>query len=125
MHRPARHPRGEGNPRPGAASPSVLGGKARRRDGAAAGSQAITMGQDQIRQALELVRSALQEVRVQIQRTAAEHDQMAAWYAKHHNQAAAWMERRAAAMQRGRLDDLDAALQALEEAVAGALDQDS
>jgi len=83
------------------------------------------MGQDQIRQALELVRSALQEVRVQIQRTAAEHDQMAAWYAKHHNQAAAWMERRAAAMQRGRLDDLDAALQALEEAVAGALDQDS
>ena len=83
------------------------------------------MGQDQIRQALELVRSALQEVRVQIQRTAAEHDQMAAWYAKHHDQAAAWMERRAAAMQRGRLDDLDAALQALEEAVAGALDQDS
>src|SRR6266496_4766757 len=96
----------------------------RRRDGAG-GSQAMTMGQDQIREALELVRSALQEIRVQIQRTAAEHDRMAAWYAKHHDQAAAWMEWRAAAIQRGRLDDLDAALQALEEAVAGALDQDS
>jgi len=35
------------------------------------------------------------------------------------------MERRGAAMQRGRLDDLDAALQALEEAVSDALDQDS
>ena len=83
------------------------------------------MGQDQIREALELVRSALQETLVQIQRTAAEHDRTAAWYATHHDQAAAWMERRGAAMQRGRLDDLDAALQALEEAVAGALDQDS
>lgn len=85
----------------------------------------MTMGQDQIRPALGLVRSALQEVRVQIQRTAVEHDQMAAWYAKHHDQAAAWMERRAAAMQRGRLADLDAALQALEEAVSDAFDQDS
>jgi hypothetical protein len=83
------------------------------------------MGQDQIRQALGLVRLALQKVRVESQRTAVEHDRMAAWYAKHHDEAAALMERRAAAVQRGRLDDLDAALQALEEAVAGALDQDS
>ncbi len=85
----------------------------------------MTMGQDQIRQALGLVRSALQEVRVQIQRTAVEHDRMAAWYAKHHDQAAAWMERRSATMQRQRLADLDAALQALEEAVSDAFDQDS
>jgi hypothetical protein len=84
----------------------------------------MTMGQDQIRRALGLVRSALQEVRVESQRTAAEHDRLAAWYAKHHDQAAAWMERRAATMQRLRLADLDAALQALEEAVSATLDQD-
>jgi phage terminase Nu1 subunit (DNA packaging protein) len=81
--------------------------------------------QDQILPALARLRPVLSEVRVQTERTATEHEQMAAWYAKHGNHAAAGMERRAAAVQRQRLADLDAAFQALEEAVSAALNLDS
>jgi hypothetical protein len=81
--------------------------------------------EDQILPALARVRPVLGEVCVQAERTATEHEQMAAWYAKHGDHAAAGMERRAAAVQRQRLADLDAAFQALEEAVSAALNLDS
>ena len=73
---------------------------------------------------LARVRSALHDVRVETQRTAAEHEQTAAWYAEQGDEAAAWMERRTATVQRQRLADLDAALEALEDAVSAALDLD-
>ncbi len=75
--------------------------------------------------ALARVRPVLGEVRVQAERTATEHEQMAAWYTRHGDHAAAGVERRAAAVQRQRLADLDAAFQALEEAVSAALNLDS
>jgi hypothetical protein len=75
--------------------------------------------------ALARVRPVLSEVRVHAERTATEHEQMAAWYAKHGDHATAVMERRAAAVHRQRLADLDAAFQALENAVSAALNLDS
>jgi hypothetical protein len=80
---------------------------------------------DQILPALARLRPVLGEVCVQAERTATEHQQMAAWYAKRGDHAAAGMERRAAAVHRQRLADLDAAFQALEEAVSAALNLDS
>jgi hypothetical protein len=70
------------------------------------------------------VRSASHDVRVQTQPTAAEHERIAAWYAEHADEAAAWMQRRAATVQRQRLADVDAARQALEDAASAALDLD-
>jgi small-conductance mechanosensitive channel len=78
----------------------------------------------EIARVLADVRSALHDVRVATQRTAAEHEQMAAWYADHGDEGAAWTERRTATAQRQRLADLDAALDALEDAVSAALDLD-
>jgi hypothetical protein len=80
--------------------------------------------QDEIILTLAGVRAALHGVRVEIQRTAAQHEQLADWYVKQGDEAAAWVERRAAAVQRQRLADLNAAFQALEEAVSAAIDLD-
>lgn len=80
---------------------------------------------DQLLPALARLRPVLGEVCAQAQRTATEHEQMAAWHAKRGDHAAAGMERRAAAVQRQRLADLEAAFQALERAVSAALALDA
>jgi trehalose-6-phosphatase len=81
--------------------------------------------QDQIMPALGRVRSILYEVQVQTEQTAIEHKRMAAWHTKRGEQAAARMERRAAAVQQQRLADLDAAFGALQKAISTALGVDS
>jgi hypothetical protein len=81
--------------------------------------------QDQIMPALGRVRSILYEVQVQTEQTAIEHERMAAWHTKRGEQAAARMERRAAAVQQQRLADLDAAFGALQKAISTALGLDS
>jgi hypothetical protein len=81
--------------------------------------------QDQIMPALGRVRSILYEVQVQTEQTAIEHERMAAWHTKRGEQAAARMERRAAAVQQQRLADLDAAFGALQKAISTALGVDS
>lgn len=102
----------------------VSRGRAGRAPGEAIALRSQTV-EDQIMPALARVRPVLGEVRVQAERTATEHEQMAAWYTRHGDHAAAGVERRAAAVQRQRLADLDAAFQALEEAVSAALNLDS
>ncbi len=79
---------------------------------------------DELALTLAGVRSALLGVRGEAQRAAARHERMAAWYAEHGDEAAAWMERRTAAVQRQLLADLDAAFQALETAVSAMLELD-
>jgi len=81
--------------------------------------------QDQIMPALGRVRSILYEVQGQTEQTAIEHERMAAWHTKRGEQAAARMERRAAAVQQQRLADLDAAFGALQKAISTALGLDS
>lgn len=81
--------------------------------------------QDQIMPALGRVRSILYEVQVQTEQTAIEHERMAAWHTKRGEQAAARMERRAAAVQQQRLADLDAAFGALQKAISTVLGLDS
>ena len=81
--------------------------------------------QEQTLRTLGGVRSALQEFRLATQGAMAEHERLAGRYARQGDRAAAWMERRAAAVQRQRLADVDAALDSLEAAVSAALDLDS
>jgi Ser/Thr protein kinase RdoA (MazF antagonist) len=69
------------------------------------------------------VRSALHHVGRKTQRTAAEQERMAGWYAEHGDQAAARLQRHAAASQRQLLADLTAAFQARDGTVSAALDR--
>ena len=70
------------------------------------------------------VRSTLQGVRVETRRAADRHEQMATWYAEHGDEAAAWMERRTAEVQRHLLAELHGAFQALEKAASAVLELD-
>lgn len=61
---------------------------------------------------------------METRRTATEHDLLAAWHAKRGEVDAARAERHAAAVQRLRLAELDAAFDALDKAAFAALDLD-
>ena len=77
---------------------------------------------DEIIPALTRLRFVLEEIRLETLQTAADHEHLAAWYAKHRDLAAAHMERTTAAARRQRLADLDAAFEALEQALSAALE---
>jgi hypothetical protein len=79
---------------------------------------------DELVLALAGVRSVLHEVRAETQRAAAQHERMATWLVERDDQAAAWMERRTAAVQRQLLAELDTTFQALENAVSAVVDLD-
>jgi ABC-type nitrate/sulfonate/bicarbonate transport system substrate-binding protein len=79
---------------------------------------------DEVTRILARARSALDDFRAETQAIAAQHEQMAAWYAEHGDQAYAQMERHTAAVQQQLLADLDAAFEALEAAVSAVLEAD-
>jgi len=79
---------------------------------------------DEVTRILARARSALDDFRAETQAIAAQHEQMAAWYAEHGDQAAARLERRTATVQQQLLAELDAAFDAMEAAVYAALELD-